>query len=338
MGLWDSVKRQLRSVIEWETPDPDELFELWSANGDEIKNASKLLVKPGQGVIFVYEGKVQAIHTAEGLYELKTANIPFLTTLSKYMQAFESEHKVGIYFFWQTQFLNQKWGTQSMIKYVDPVYKFPVGLKTFGNFSFQLTKPEFFFASVVGSRPVFTISEVRSVITERFIQPMTDLLAKASYGFTEIDKHREELASAISDKLRPEFDKLGFLMSDFRIEGTDFDEGTKTRIGKIADTIAEAEAAKAAGINYVEMQQLQALRDAAKNQGGAAGVGIGLGAGVGLGQAFASGMAGMGMPGGAGQGAGNQAERLKQLKEMADSKLITQEEFEKKKSEILSKL
>ena len=46
----------------------------------------------------------------------------------------------------------------------------------------------------------------------------------------------------------------------------------------------------------------------------------------------------MGMPGGAGQGAGNQAERLKQLKEMADSKLITQEEFEKKKSEILSKL
>ena len=98
MGLWNSVKKQLRSVIEWEDPSGVNLFYKWSENGDEIKDASKLLVGPGQGVILVYEGKIVATTTEEGLLELETDNQPFVTTLKKYMQAFESEHKVGIYF------------------------------------------------------------------------------------------------------------------------------------------------------------------------------------------------------------------------------------------------
>jgi membrane protease subunit (stomatin/prohibitin family) len=42
------------------------------------------------------------------------------------MQAFESEHKVGIYFFKTTVITDQKWGTKSPIKYIDPSYNFPV--------------------------------------------------------------------------------------------------------------------------------------------------------------------------------------------------------------------
>ncbi len=59
----DGIKRQLRSVIEWDNPDPDDLFFRWSYNGDEIKNASKLIVNPGQGCVFVYEGEVKAVIT-----------------------------------------------------------------------------------------------------------------------------------------------------------------------------------------------------------------------------------------------------------------------------------
>ncbi|HPJ16043.1 MAG TPA: SPFH domain-containing protein, partial [Spirochaetota bacterium] len=61
MGLFDKftdVKGQLRSVIQWEDPDPSSIFYRWSGNNDEIKNASKLIVGPGQGCIFVYQGKV----------------------------------------------------------------------------------------------------------------------------------------------------------------------------------------------------------------------------------------------------------------------------------------
>ena len=53
MALWDKIKGQLRSVIEWENADNETLFYQWSADGDEIKNASKLIVKPGQE-LFLY--------------------------------------------------------------------------------------------------------------------------------------------------------------------------------------------------------------------------------------------------------------------------------------------
>ena len=118
--------RQLRTVIQWENPNPEVLFERWSESGDEINNASKLIVSPGQGCIFVYEGRVEGVFGEPGLYELHTANRPFFTTLGKLMQNFQSEHKVGIYFYRTAKILNLKWGTESLIKYQDPTYKFPV--------------------------------------------------------------------------------------------------------------------------------------------------------------------------------------------------------------------
>jgi membrane protease subunit (stomatin/prohibitin family) len=93
MSIFGGMKSQLRSVIQWDNPPPNALFERWSASGDEIKNASKLIVGPGQGCIFVYEGKVEGVYTQEGIVELKTANIPFWTTITKFMQAFVSEHR-----------------------------------------------------------------------------------------------------------------------------------------------------------------------------------------------------------------------------------------------------
>ena len=121
MGIVDALQRQFRSVIEWTDADPEQLFYQWSDNGYEIKNASKLIVGPGQGCIFVYEGVPQAMTTKSGIIDLETDNIPFLTTLKKYMQFFFSEHKVGIYFFKTTRILDQKWGTTSAIKYEDPI-------------------------------------------------------------------------------------------------------------------------------------------------------------------------------------------------------------------------
>lgn len=53
--IFNGIKRQLRSVIQWNNPHPEALLEQWMDNGGEIKNASKLIVGPGQGCIFVTE-------------------------------------------------------------------------------------------------------------------------------------------------------------------------------------------------------------------------------------------------------------------------------------------
>ncbi len=334
MALFDGIKRQLRSVIEWTNPRADILFSQWTDNGDEIKNASKLIVGPGQGCIFVYEGRVKAVITKACMIDLKTDNVPFWTTISKFMQFFESEHKVGIYFFKTSKILDQKWGTTSAIKYEDPKYKFPVGLRAFGNYSYRISQPQDFFVNVVGSQSDFFCDDFRKVMSARMIAPISDFLAESRFTYTDIDANRNEIAMGLNETLTKVFGKLGFEITDFRIEGTSFDDETLKRINRIADLTAEAQAAKAVGLDYASIQQLEAMREAARNEGGAAGIGVGLGAGMGLGQSMAQAFHNT-QPQPVHQAIDDPMAKLEKLKKMVEANLITQEEYTAKKQQIL---
>ncbi|MFK5894941.1 MAG: SPFH domain-containing protein [Pseudomonadota bacterium] len=340
MAIFDGVKRQLRSVIEWKNPDPNTLFYQWTDNGDEVKNASKLIVGPGQGCIFVYEGKIRYILEKEKLISLKTDNIPFWTTIKKVMQSFESEHKVAIYFYRRTKILNQKWGTTSPIKYEDPKYNFPVGLKAYGNYSYQISDPRSFFVNIVGSHSNFYIDDFRQVMADRIIHPLSDFLSESRFSYAEIDANRDEIVTGMQQRLSEDFSKLGFKITDFRIEGTDFDDNTLKRINRIADLTAEAHAAKAVGMNYSGIQQIEAMREAARNEGGGAGIGMGLGAGMGLGQTMAQ---SMGNNFSTTTTKDNPAQDnamtiLTKLKKMFDAQLINEEEYSAKKKDILDNM
>ncbi|MEW6712868.1 MAG: SPFH domain-containing protein [Candidatus Riflebacteria bacterium] len=302
MGIMDFVKGQVKSVIEWVDADPDLLIWQWQGSTDELKNASKLIINPGQAAVFIYEGQVKAIHDYPGMFELRTANLPFWTTISKIMQGFQSEHKARVYFVRITEFLNQKWGTKAPIKYNDPVYKFPVGMRAFGNFSFHITDVRKFFTEIASNQEAVPISAVRNVIVDRIMTPLADVFAEAGFSYAEIDKHRLELSKKLSELVAAEFAPLGFEMSDFRIENTDFDEKTQERIDKISDKMADAHAINAMGsINtqglnaYATIERLNALNTAAANPNGMAGAGVGMGMGMGMG--MGSGMAGMMNPG-----------------------------------------
>jgi membrane protease subunit (stomatin/prohibitin family) len=339
MGWQDGLRRQLRSVVEWKNPPDDLIFEQWSDNGDEIKRASKLLVNPGQGCIFVYEGKVKAMIVKPGLISLDTTNIPFWTTIKKFMQFFESEHKVGLYYFRYTKFLDQKWGTKALIKYEDPKYKFPVRLRAFGNYSFRIIDPRSFFVNVMSTSASYDTAQFREVMNNRILQPITDYLATARFSYAEIDANREEVAADVLTKTEPLFHKLGFALTDFRIEGTTFDDDTNKRINRIADIMAESQAATAAGLDYAGLQQLEALREAARNEGGAAGIGMGVGAGMGFGQMMAGQMGGgMQQQQHQQQTASDPMSALKTLKQLHEDGLINDDEYAKKKQEILSRL
>lgn len=335
-------KKQLRSVIAWNNPDSDLLFSRWTENGDEIKNASKLIVEPGQGCVFVYEGKVQGIFTEEGMYDLATDNVPFLTTIKKVMQSFTSEHKVGIYYFRQGDFLNKRWGTKSVIKYDDPKYKFPVGLRAFGNYSIRISDAAAFFRNNAAGQTDYWIQDIQEVFLSRITEPMTTVLANAQFSYAQIDANRGIVASAVLQAVQPIFTDLGFDLTDFRIEGTNFDEDTERRIGKIADMNAEAQAASAAGLDYAQIQQLEAMKLAANNQGGAAGLGLNMAAGMQLGQMFGQNIAqqpAVAQPSAPQSGGGDDSmERLAKLKKMFDMELIDDAEYKDKKAAILAEM
>lgn len=333
MGLVNFFKKQLSQVIAWDNQQPDVLVYKFPSANDEIKDASKLIVSPGHGAILVYEGKVSDVITEPSVYNLETDNHPFITTLVKLRTNFDSEHKLKIYFFRTAENVNQNWGTSQAVKYVDPVYKFPVQLGANGSFSFKIINAQYLFTEVIGSKDIYVTEEARQLLQSRFPQTISSVLATAGISYQDIDAQLSELSNRLKEQLNTELDKLGFKLTDFKLNGTLFDAATSNRINKIANVTADNMAAGEGGLSYVELEKLKALRDAARNEGGMAGAGLQLGAGIELGKVFSQQKdEHLNAP------IADPVAKLQQLKLLLNEGIITQEEFDAKKKEWLDKI
>ena len=286
MSIFNLFKSQLSSVIEWKDMDEKTLWYKHPSERDEIINASKLIVSPGQGCLLVYEGTIKDIILDEGIYNLKTDNHPFVTTLGNLRQNFNTEHKLYIYFFKTTVIYNQSWGTASPVKYQDPIYQIPVSLGAHGTFSFRIINPSHFYTQVISNRDSVSMSDISEIINNDIPQEITTVLANSSYTYTQIDAHVSPISDAIKSKINQTFQNLGLEVVDFKLLGTQFDQDTTRRIGEVADISTQQKAAQEAGLSYVDLEKLRALRDAAKNEGGLAGIGAQLGVGSELGKQF----------------------------------------------------
>ena len=74
MGLFGG---QFANVVEWQEFRDDILFWKWS--NKEIKKGSRLIIKPGQDAIFLYNGKVEGVFRDDGSYDIESQIIPFLS-------------------------------------------------------------------------------------------------------------------------------------------------------------------------------------------------------------------------------------------------------------------
>lgn len=333
MGLKSLFQRQLSQVIQWKQQDSNVLWEKYrSNNNDEIKNASKLIVAPGQGCILVYEGNIVDIVT-EGIFNLKTDNHPFITNLMRLRTQFESEHKLSLYFFRTTQQLNKSWGTSTLVKYEDPIYKMPVEVGFNGNLSFFIKAPQESFLQIVGNKEIYSVNEVKSLIASKIPEHIAKIVVKNRYAYSEIDAHLNDISQSLQVYLNENLSSLGIEVTDIKILGSAFDAGTKKRINHVSDISMDILAAEKAGISYSELEKLRALRDLAQNEGSGNLAGVGMEMGMGL--ALAKQLGAL-SPSNANDE--DISSKLRKLKALRDEELITEEEFNQKKTELLNQL
>lgn len=176
------------------------------------------------------------------------------------------------------------------------------------------------------------VSEARELLQGRFSQNLSSILAKGAISYQHIDAQLPSLSKNIQEQLHPELHNLGFSLTDFKLNGTIFDQATTERIGEIADITAESMAAGEGGLSYIDMEKLKALRDAARNEGGLAGAGLQLAVGMELGKAFD-----VAKEEQLNADAPDIVTKLQQLKLLLNEDIITQEEFDIKKKVWLDK-
>lgn len=320
MGLISATKNQFRSVLQWDDPQEWEIFRRYQKRNDEIKNLSKLVLQPGQGCIFTYEGTIKGLFDEPGIYDIETDNRPFITTLKKFINFFESDHKTGFWFYRTAEIVNIRWGTRIPITYNDPVYSFPVNIRGYGNFSIHITDPEDFFTRIVAGASHYYAYDLQELLLSRIAQPIANYLANARFSYAEVDANLERIAREAATLTDSEFEHFGFKLLDFRIEGSSFDEETNRRIAGISDIQADVKAAQLAGVSFDELQKMIAMRDAARNPSGA-----------GAGMITALNLNTTAQP----TQQSSVKNKLQELKALHEEGLLDDEEFKAKKEELL---
>ena len=345
MALMDFIKKQFIDIIQWTEDGDGTLAWRFPMRDMEIQNGGQLVVRESQMAIFVNEGQVADVFTP-GTYKLTTQTLPVLTYLKNWDKLFESPFKSDVYFFSTRQQIDQKWGTPQPITIRDKDFG-AVRLRAFGNYAFRVADPKLFHTEISGTRESYPVADLEGQLRGLVLQNISNAIAASGLPFLDLAANQVMFADALTKELAPLFAKLGLLIENLTVQNVSLPEelqkilDQKIGMGMIGNDMGKF-------MQYQTAQAIPKFAEGAGNGGGVAGDAMGLGAGVALGQVLAQNLQ-QGLQGGAAQAAPAAAapvgvrpdEVMATLEKLADLKakgILTQEEFDTKKAELLKKL
>ena len=333
MALGDFIRKQFIDIIHY-TEDVDGVLAYRFPMQDfEIQYGAQLTVRESQTALFVNEGQI-ADQFGPGRYKLTTQTLPILTYLRNWDKFFESPFKSDLYFFSGRLQINRKWGTPNPITIRDKEFG-AVRLRAFGIYTYKISDPKTFHTKISGTRAIYTVEDLDEQLRNTIVASITDMFAESAVPFLDMAANQDEFGTRMKAKLDPLFTAYGLALDAIQVQNISLPEELQKfldqRIGM--DVLGDMR-------RVTQFQTAQSIPIAAANEGGAAGIGAGLGAGLTVGQAMVSGMAGaiQQPPQPPAETAADITSLLEKLHDLLTKGVLTQEEFDAKKAELLKRI
>jgi membrane protease subunit (stomatin/prohibitin family) len=328
---------KLMEAVEFLDNSGDTMVKRMPDDGPaEIKWGAQLTVRESQEAVFFRDGKSLDVFKA-GRHVLQTQNIPLI---GKWVTSFgygpDSPFRAEVYFVGKQLFPNLKWGTKEPILFRDAELKM-IRIRSFGIFSIQIADSMLFINKVVGTKGIYRNEEIENYLRNIIVSRLTDILGDELKTVFDMPSAFDELSLIARTKLQAEFDGLGLSLHDFYINSISVPD----EVQKIIDQRSGMSAIGNMD-EFMKYKVALSLENASQNQAGTGeAMGGGLGAGMGLGMGFMmpqmiqqSMMSSM-------QGSGEKdtaMDKLKKLKELLDMRVISQEEYNQKKSKLMDQI
>ena len=343
MALMDFVKKQFIDIIEWTEDRDGVLAWRFPMEDREIQNGASLTVRESQVAVFVNEGTFADVF-GPGRYTLTTATLPVLTYLRNWDKLFQSPFKSDVYFFSTRIQVDQRWGTTQPVTIRDKDFG-AVRLRAFGNYSYRINDAKLFHTEISGTREAYTVADLDGQLRALMLQHISDAVAGSGVAFLDLAANQVEFAKVLREATEPAFAALGLKLEGVTVQNVSLPE----ELQKILDQRIGMGMVGGDMGKFMQYQTAQAIPKFAEGagQGGVVGDAMGLGAGVALGQVMAQ-QLNQGLQGRPAAGAAETAAvvvkpddviaTLEKLGELKTKGILTQEEFDAKKAELLKKL
>ncbi|MBT4790033.1 MAG: hypothetical protein HON90_00555 [Halobacteriovoraceae bacterium] len=332
MGIFDVFKKQFIDVLEWSEDESDLIQYRYPIIDKEIQYGAQLTVSEGQMALFVNEGKVADLF-GPGLHRLDTKNIPILTTLNNWDKAFESPFKSDVYYFVTRDQIDQRWGTPNPITIRDKEFGH-IRLRANGTYTFKLADPKLFFTKISGTRGEYRIDELNEQLRSNILTSLSSFFGQSDVAFLDMAANQSKFSDLIKEAVEPDFLAYGLELQSFKVQNLSLPEELQDYLDKKSKMNMVGDLNR-----YAQFETADNIGTAAANEGGGAGMGVGLGAGISMGQTMMNSMGNTGAS--ASNNDQSEAEILatiEKLHGMKEKGILTEEEFNTKKSELLKKL
>jgi excisionase family DNA binding protein len=264
-------------VIEYPNEMTDEIVHRFPESGiGDYRIGSQVIVREAQSAVFFRDGN--ALDTfGPGRHTIATANIPKLIDFIGKAFNDRTPFPAEIYFVSMKEFANRKWGTPQPIIVRNPGMGLGVALlQGFGSYSFKISDPQQFVTQVVGTQGTYRMNEIEDRLRNVLLSKLADILGEttSAKSVVELIGLTEELGAGIRAKGQDDFAALGLTLVSFYI-------------GNLKPSDKSAQELRDMGMldmsTYTQLQAADAMRDAAQNPSGGAGLTAGIGAGMGIG-------------------------------------------------------
>jgi membrane protease subunit (stomatin/prohibitin family) len=331
----------LLDLVEFADPVGNTLVARVPPDGTgELRLGSQCIVREGQLAFFARDGKFLDM-LIPGRHTLTSNNIPLLIEFIKpIFSGGRSPFRADVFFVSLHQHTDLKWGTAQPIPMRDSQFGM-VRLRAFGTFVMQVAEPRRLLTNIMGTRGRLLVQDLeeqfRSAIIARVADVIAERMRERKLSVLDLATEYDELSEMAHEALKPDFANLGVELVRFYINTISVPEELEKRL----DQAGGVNAMGGMG-DYTRFKAAEALQDAARAGGdNLAGAGVGMGVGLNLGAIMGQTL-GQSLQG-QGQAPAPAAKEdplavLKKLKEMLDAGLITQAEFDTKKTEVLARM
>jgi membrane protease subunit (stomatin/prohibitin family) len=283
MSLFGKLGGEFVDIVQWTDDRPDILSHRFQRYNNEIKNGARLTVREGQLAVMVNEGQLGKDQVADvfqpGMYELNTKNLPILSTIQGWKYGFDSPFRAEIYFFNTRKFTDLKWGTAGPAIMRDAEFG-AVRVTAFGIYSIRLKDPKIFLIDLVGTQEDFTTEDIEANLRGKVGLRVKEVMPEIGVPVVDLSGKVVVVGDKIRERIAPDFERLGLELCEVQVQNIGLPE-------EVERAIDQQGAMRAIGNmqTFGQYQAAQALRDAARNEGGAGAV-LGLGVGSMLGQSL----------------------------------------------------
>lgn len=301
MGLISKLKGELVDIIEWMDDSRSTLAWRFPRYQNEIKNGAQLIVREGQEAVFVYRGAL-ADRFGPGHFELRSENLPILSTLQGWKHGFDSPFRSEVYFINTRPVTDLRWGTPTPVTVRDPDFKM-VQVRANGLCVVKIDDAETFLKEVIGTDSSVNVDEIAELLRRVITLAFSDLVMETKLGVIDLQGKQVELSAKLRDFVADRVDdEYGLAIPDITMNISLPEEITAAMTRGVARGVEEGGFLDNVGDlgRYQQAKQADAMLAAAENPGGGGAMGDMMG--MGMGMAMAGQMAsqvGAGAPGAA---------------------------------------